>query len=177
MTKMYRVSPSWGRVAIALLLLLTISVQSLGQKSRKRLPEISLTNPQGETIKLSSLRGKVVLVDFWASWCGPCRAENPNIAKCYAAYKGKKCQRGNGFEVFSVSLDVNKEKWEKAIMADRMTWAQQGCDFRGWDSPVAKSLGIRQIPSNFIIDKDGVIIASNLRGESLGEFLKGLFGE
>lgn len=167
----------WGTTALIVMLALLLPNKANGQNSRHCLPEISLSNPQGETIKLSSLRGKVVLVDFWASWCGPCRAENPNVARCYAKYKSKRSKKGDGFEVFSISLDVNKDRWQKAIKSDRMTWAWQGCDFRGWESPVAKRLGIKQIPSNFLIDKDGVVMASNLTGENLCEFLKGIFGE
>lgn len=162
---------------ILALLALTLTTQAHAQKSRQSLGEIALVNPQGDTIRLSSLRGKVVLVDFWASWCGPCRAENPNLTKCYAKYKDKRCDRGNGFEIFSISLDINKDKWEKAIKSDRMTWACHGCDFKGWKSPVAKTHGISQVPSNFLIDKDGKVIATNLRGDDLAEFLKGIFGE
>lgn len=173
---MKNILSSWGRVAVMALIALTLTTQALAQKS-KHIQEITLTNPQGDTIRLSDLRGKVVLIDFWASWCGPCRAENPNIAKCYAKYKDKSCLRGKGFEIFSISLDVNKDKWQKAIKADRMTWASHGSDLRGWKSPVAKNLGISQVPSNFLIDKDGNVIATNLRGEDLMEFLKGLFGE
>lgn len=174
---MKKILSSWGAIALIALFALATQSDAYGQSSGRCIPEISLKNPQGETIRLSGLRGKVVLVDFWASWCGPCRAENPNIARCYSKYKDKRCKRGDGFEIFSISLDVNKDRWQKAIKSDRMAWAWQGCDFCGWESPVAKMLGIKQIPSNFLIDKDGKVIASNLTGENLCEFLKGLFGE
>lgn len=166
-----------GRAALIAIVALTLSAHSFAQKTGQTLPDIALTNQQGDTIRLSDLRGKVVLIDFWASWCGPCRAENPNLTKCYDKYKDKRCTRGNGFEIFSISLDVNKDKWKKAIKSDRLKWTHHGCDLRGWKSPVAKKLGISQVPSNFLIDKDGTVIATNLRGESLTEFLKGIFGE
>lgn len=168
---------TWRSAVLTALLALTLTTQAAAQRTSRSLPDITLTTPEGKTISLSSLRGKVVLVDFWASWCGPCRAENPTLVKCHAKYRGKSCRYGNGFEIFSISLDVNKDKWAKAIKADRMTWEWQGSDLSGWKSPVAQSLGIHQIPSNFLIDKDGNIIATNLRGQDLVEFLKGVFGE
>lgn len=172
-----RTLTTWCRILLLTSILLTWVPVSTAQSRAKQMPEITLKNPEGKTISLSKLRGKVVLVDFWASWCGPCRAENPNITECYAKYKDKKSQRGNGFDVFSISLDIKKERWTNAIKADKMTWAWQGSDLRGWESPIAKQLGISQIPSNFLIDKDGHIMATNLRGDRLNAFLAGIFGE
>ncbi len=160
-----------------LLSLLFISVNAQAQKVGVVAADITLTSPSGKPVSLSSLRGKVVLVDFWASWCGPCRSENPNIVKCYNKYKSKKCSKGDGFEVFSVSLDVKKERWLGAIAADKLSWQFHGCDFGGWNGSVVKTYGVHQIPTSFIIDKNGKIIAVNLRGEDLGQFLAGLFGE
>ena len=160
-----------------LLPLLFVSNSSQAQKVGSIASDITLTSPSGKQISLSSLRGKVVLVDFWASWCGPCRSENPNIVKCYKKYKSKKCAKGDGFEVFSISLDVKKERWLSAISTDKLSWQSHGCDFGGWNGGVVKSYGVHQIPTSFIIDKNGKILAVNLRGEDLGQFLAGLFGE
>jgi thiol-disulfide isomerase/thioredoxin len=117
-------------------------------------------SPEGINISLSSFKGKYVLVDFWASWCGPCRAESPNLVKAYQQYKSK------GFEIFSVSLDEKKDRWLKAIKEDGYTWPQAG-DMKGWDNPVAAIYGISSIPFNFLVDANGIIIARNLRGEEL----------
>lgn len=160
-----------------LLPLFFISNSSQAQKVGTIASDITLTSPSGKQISLSSLRGKVVLVDFWASWCGPCRSENPNIVKCYKKYKSKKCAKGDGFEVFSISLDVKKERWLNAISADNLSWASHGCDFGGWNGGVVKKYGVHQIPTSFIIDKNGKILAVNLRGEDLSQFLAGLFDE
>lgn len=128
-------------------------------------PDIILPNPEGKMIKLSDLRGKVVLVDFWAAWCKPCRMENPNVVKAYNKYKSK------GFEVFGVSLDQTKEKWLEAIDADGLHWTQVS-DLMFWNSAVVKLYDIKGIPFAVLIDKDGKIIAKNLRGPALEEKLE-----
>ncbi len=131
-------------------------------------PEIKLNDPNGKEIALSSLRGKVVLIDFWASWCGPCRSENPNNVKLYNEYKNK------GFEVYGVSLDKNKEDWTKAIMEDKLTWVHVS-DLKFWSSEAAAKYKVESIPATFLLDKEGKIIAKNLRGEELNAFVKKLF--
>lgn len=125
-------------------------------------PEIALPNPLGQVISLSSLKGKVVLIDFWASWCLPCRQENPNVVKIYQKYKDK------GFEILSVSLDDDKKAWEFAIIQDKLTW-QHVSDLKKWESIAAKTYNIKAIPATLLIDKTGKIIAKNLRGEALEE--------
>lgn len=124
-------------------------------------PEITMNTPDDKPLSLSSLKGKYVLIDFWASWCGPCRAENPNVVKAYAKYKSK------GFEVFSVSLDKDKEKWIAAIQKDGLVWPSHVCDFKYWQSPVVQLYNFTGIPYNMLLDKNGNIVARNLRGEDL----------
>ena len=125
-------------------------------------PEIDLPTPAGPKLALSSLRGKYVLIDFWASWCGPCRQENPNVVKAYNQFKGK----GKGFTIYSVSLDQDKGKWEKAIAADGLTWHHVS-DLAGWGSVAGAAYGVKAIPQSFLVDPQGKIIAKNLRGEAL----------
>ena len=125
-------------------------------------PEINLATPEGGKLALSSLRGKYVLIDFWASWCGPCRQENPNVVKAYNQFKDK----GKGFTIYSVSLDQDKAKWEKAIAADGLTWHHVS-DLAGWNSVAGGAYGVKAIPQSFLIDPQGKIIAKNLRGEAL----------
>jgi peroxiredoxin len=138
----------------------------IGQKA----PDISLPNPEGQKVKLSTLKGKVVLIDFWASWCGPCRKENPFVVNVYNKYKDK------GFTVFSVSLDNNKDKWLQAIEKDGLVWNHVS-DLKGWNSSAADLYGIRSIPATFLLDKDGTIIGKNLRGAALENALRKVFGE
>ena len=123
-------------------------------------PDISLANPNGQNVSLSSLRGQYVLLDFWASWCAPCREENPNIVNAYNKYKDK------GFTIYGVSLDRDRDKWLKAIEDDKLTWTHVS-DLKYWSSEPAKLYGIQAIPANFLLDKEGKIIAKNLRGEDL----------
>lgn len=125
-------------------------------------PAIEFTQPDvdGKPVKLSDFKGKYVLLDFWASWCGPCRAENPNVLKAYNAYKDK------NFTVVGVSLDDNGEKWHEAIKEDGMPWIQLS-DLKGFRNQVAKEYGIQAIPSTFLLSPEGVIIAKDLRGEAL----------
>ncbi len=126
-------------------------------------PDISLPNPDGKTMKLSDLRGKVVLLDFWASWCGPCRRENPNVVKVYNKYKQA------GFDVFSVSLDKpnGKTRWVDAIQKDKLTWPNHVSDLQFWNSAPARTYGVSGIPKTFLIDKDGKIAEINPRGPKL----------
>ncbi len=131
-------------------------------------PDIALTDPQGNIRKLSSLKGKVVLIDFWASWCGPCRKENPNVVNIYANYHDK------GFEVFSVSLDKEKDSWLAAIAKDNLTWPNHVSDLKYWKSAGAASYGVTSIPFTVLIDKKGKIVAKKLRGEELESKVKEL---
>jgi thiol-disulfide isomerase/thioredoxin len=131
-------------------------------------PEISLATPAGPTLALSSLRGKYVLIDFWASWCGPRRRENPNVVKTYATYKDK------GFEIFGVSLDQNREAWLKAIETDKLVWKHVS-DLKYWNSAGAQAYQVNSIPQTFLVDPAGLIIAKGLRGAALDNYLAKLF--
>ncbi len=131
-------------------------------------PEIALNNPEGKQITLSSLRGKYVLIDFWASWCGPCRKENPNVVKLYNTYKDK------GFTILSVSLDDNVTNWKEAIKADGLVWPNHVSDLLGWKSKMVQLYGFQGIPYTVLVDKEGKIIETGLRGESLEQKLKEL---
>jgi len=127
-------------------------------------PEITLSNPEGKMVSLSSLRGNIVLIDFWASWCGPCRKENPNVVRLYGKYHSR------GFEVFSVSLDKTREAWIKAIADDHLTWTHVS-DLGYWKSAPALLYGVTSIPFTLLLDRNGKIIAKKLRGENLEQKL------
>jgi peroxiredoxin len=131
-------------------------------------PEFAQTDAEGKLVKLSDFRGKYVLVDFWASWCGPCRAENPNVVALYGKYHAQ------GFDVLGVSLDSKKEPWLKAVAADNLAWTQLS-DLKGWKNAVATEFGIAAVPQNFLVDPQGKVIAKNLRGEALQAKLAQLF--
>lgn len=132
-------------------------------------PEINLPTPEGDAVKLSSLRGNYVLIDFWAAWCKPCRMENPNVVRMYEKYNDK------GFEIYGVSLDRKKEDWVKAIADDGLTWTQVS-DLQYFNSAAAATYKIQAIPATILLDKEGRIIAKNLRGKQLEDKLAELFG-
>ncbi len=133
-------------------------------------PEITLNDANGKELALSSLRGKTVLIDFWASWCGPCRKENPNVVRVYNEYKDK------GFEIYSISLDEDRDAWLEAIAADNLSWPNHVSDLNGWQNAAAVAYGVNAIPATFLIDGEGKVIGTNLRGPQLEQKLKEVLG-
>jgi thiol-disulfide isomerase/thioredoxin len=131
--------------------------------------EITLPNPEGDTLRLSDYKGKVVLIDFWAAWCGPCRRENPNVVNLYNKYNSK------GFEVFSVSLDKDRTKWLAAIEQDGLVWDTHVSDLKGWSSAAGRDYNVTSIPFTVLIDGEGKVIGTNLRGEGLANKLQSIF--
>lgn len=155
---------------IAVLIIATMAVfNSAVAQPKQGMPadEIALPSVNGDTLRLSSLKGKVVLLDFWASWCGPCRSSNRNMVKLYAKYKNK------GFEVFGVSLDDDQDKWQKAILKDKITWLQVN-DPGGWKAKTAQQWGIYAIPTTYLIDKEGRLLEMDLEGKELEKAIKRL---
>ncbi len=146
----------------------------VGLKVGNKAPELNYMDPNGTYIPLSSLKGKVVLIDFWASWCGPCRMENPNVVRVYEKYRDKKFKNGKGFTVYGVSLDVDKKRWQNAIIKDRLNWDTHVSDLKGWSSDAGRIYRVNSIPTNYLIDGNGIIVAKNLRGQALDAALQKL---
>jgi thiol-disulfide isomerase/thioredoxin len=160
-------------IAFALLVCTNVSC---GQnfKIGDKAPNIVLNSPDGVEYALTDLEGKVVLIDFWASWCGPCRMENPAVVRAWSAYKDKEFKGGKGLEIFSVSLDNNAARWKQAIDQDNLVWKYHVSDLKGWQSGAAQLYGVSSIPTNFLIDGKGVIVGIGLRGAALEKALEDL---
>lgn len=160
-----------------LIILFAISILSLNLYSQNlklgdKAPDIIQNLVTGEEFQLSDLKGKIVLIDFWASWCKPCRKENPHIVEVYKKYKDASFKNGEGFTVLGVSLDFKKEMWEKAIKLDQLEGFYHIGDLKGWKNAAAQKYKVKSIPTNYLIDGDGIIIGVNLKGETLESTLK-----
>ncbi len=137
-------------------------------------PPLNYKSPKGEYIALLSLRGKIVLIDFWASWCKPCRNENPYLVQAYQAFKDKSFKGGEGFTIYSISFDKTQNEWINAIEEDRLDWEYHVSELMGGNTGGAKTYRVKTIPANFLIDGNGVIIGKNLHGMELYEKLESL---
>jgi thiol-disulfide isomerase/thioredoxin len=158
-------------------IILIISVTNqFGQELKvgQNAPDIIMTSVNGEELRLSSLRGQMVLVDFWASWCAPCRKENSLIVSTYRKYKDTSFKNGDGFTVFSVSMDMNQTAWENAIVKDKLEWPYHVSDLKGWRNEAALLYKISAVPYCYLIDGDGIVVAINPRREKLESELKKL---
>jgi thiol-disulfide isomerase/thioredoxin len=161
-------------IFIAALLFLNLSIgfsQSKDLIIGDKAPEINLPNLKGETVKLSSLRDKIVLIDFWASWCSPCVKEQPKLAEMYKKYKNSVFKNGKEFEIYGVSFDNKRKSWESIINKYKINWIQVS-DLQYWSSPIAKLYNIQELPYNLLIDGKGIIIAKNLHGAELEKALR-----
>ncbi len=143
----------------------------IGVMPGEQAPEISLPDTSGNNVQLTSLRGKYVLVDFWAAWCRPCRKESPNQMRAYEQFSKRKMKGGNGFTIVYISLDEDENFWKKTIERDGLRGPIHVSDLKGWDSPVVRTYRIKSIPNNLLLDPEGRVIAVHLMGDKLHEQL------
>ena len=148
------------RIILLLIIFIAPVIAMAQPKPGNMAPEIALQDVTGKTVNLSSLKGKVVLIDFWASWCGPCRKANKHLVAIYPKLKAK------GFEIYGISIDEDKNDWKRAIAADKLPWMQVS-ENKGWEGSVAQAWKIEYIPANWLLDKQGKVIAVNLDGKAL----------
>ncbi len=158
------------KLLLASLCLIASFSFSQGLEIGNKAPEIRLPNPEGDTVALSSLKGKIILIDFWASWCGPCVDEQPRLSTLYKKYQQARFTNGEGFEIYGVSLDSKKAAWLNQITKQKIVWTQVS-DLKYWSSPIAKEYNIQELPFNVLIDGQGIIIARNLHGAELDKAL------
>jgi peroxiredoxin len=151
----------------------TLSAQSIGLEPGNKSPEIKLPTIKGDTVALSSLKGKLVLIDFWATWCAPCVEEQHELSMLYNKYKQEAFTNGKGFEIYGVSLDAKKANWENFIITNKINWIQVS-DLKFWRSPVARNYNIQGLPFNILMDGNGIILAKNLHGLELEKEIAGL---
>jgi len=159
-------------IVLGLMALFTLNVQAQTPEKGDKAPEIKQELISGEAFQLSDLQGKLVLVDFWAAWCKPCRKENPELVKLYNEYKDETFENAEGFTIVSVSLDFKKEMWESAIKKDGLVWPYHVGDMKGWNTEAARMYNVKSIPTSFLIDGDGTIIGVNLRSDDLESALR-----
>jgi peroxiredoxin len=153
-------------LGLLLCIITTTKAQVVGTDVGDIAPEIDLPDTKGNNVALSSLRGDLVLIDFWASWCGPCTKEHPELIKLYNTYSGK-------FSIYSVSMDTKKALWTGAIAKQKLPWIQVS-DLKYWQSPVIGDYKLQSVPLNFLVDKNGIILAKNIHGKALEDMLKSL---